>query len=113
MLFTSKSARTFYDSNINTTMPDDATEISAELHAELMAGQTGGKVIEWNKKGVPFLKDAPLPTAEELNAAAQANRDAAYRAEADPLFFQYQRDEIEKQVWLDKIVEIKTRFPKV
>jgi hypothetical protein len=43
---------------------------------------------------------------------AERNRKAAYIAEADPLFFKAQRGEIEQQVWLDKIAEIKARFPK-
>jgi hypothetical protein len=43
---------------------------------------------------------------------AERNRRAAYQAEADPLFFKAQRGEIEQQVWLDKIAEIKARFPK-
>ncbi len=40
-------------------------------------------------------------------------RHQAYSQEADPLFFKYQRGEIEKQEWLDKISEIKERYPKV
>jgi hypothetical protein len=43
---------------------------------------------------------------------AERNRRAAYQAEADPLFFKAQRGEVEQQVWLDKIAEIKARFPK-
>jgi hypothetical protein len=43
---------------------------------------------------------------------AERNRKAAYIAEADPLFFKAQRGEIEQQVWLNKIAEIKARFPK-
>lgn len=43
---------------------------------------------------------------------AEANRRAAYIAEADPLFFKAQRGEVEQQVWLDKVVEIKLRYPK-
>lgn len=39
-------------------------------------------------------------------------RRAAYIAEADPLFFKAQRGEIEQQEWLDKIAEIKARYPK-
>lgn len=45
-------------------------------------------------------------------AEAEANRKSAYIAEADPLFFKAQRGEVEQQVWLDKIAEIKARFPK-
>jgi hypothetical protein len=49
---------------------------------------------------------------ELKNKAAEAARKAAYAAEADPLFFKAQRGEIEQQVWLDKIAEIKARHPK-
>ena len=38
-------------------------------------------------------------------------RQAAYQQEADPLFFKWQRGEATEQEWLDKIAEIKTRFP--
>lgn len=40
-------------------------------------------------------------------------RQAAYQAESDPLFFKFQRDEdgITKQAWLDKIAEIRERYP--
>jgi hypothetical protein len=50
--------------------------------------------------------------AEIRNQAAEAARKAAYAAEADPLFFKVQRGEVEQQVWLDKIAEIKARHPK-
>ena len=61
-----------------------------------------------------------LKTAEQKAAEAaqhkleqaEASRKAAYTAEADPLFFRSQRGEIEEQVWLDKIAEIKARYPK-
>jgi hypothetical protein len=49
---------------------------------------------------------------EIKNQAAEAARKAAYAAEADPLFFKAQRGEVEQQVWLDKVNEIKARFPK-
>ena len=43
---------------------------------------------------------------------AERNRKSAYIAEADPLFFKAQRGEVEQQAWLDKIAEIKARYPK-
>lgn len=49
----------------------------------------------------------------ELNAQAEANRAEAYRNESDPLFFKSQRGEATNQEWLDKVAEIKARFPKV
>jgi hypothetical protein len=57
-------------------------------------------------------------TAEELQAEAdiraaqvEAQRAEAYRTESDPLFFKSQRGEATQQEWLDKVAEIKTRYP--
>lgn len=46
-------------------------------------------------------------------AAVERNRQAAYQTESDPLFFTYQRQEdgVTKQAWLDKVAEIKERYP--
>ena len=54
----------------------------------------------------------PVKAAAIAAEKADSNRRAAYIAEADPLFFKAQRGEVEQQVWLDKVAEIKTRFPK-
>jgi len=51
-------------------------------------------------------------SAQHKLEQAETSRKAAYTAEADPLFFRAQRGEIEEQVWLDKIAEIKARHPK-
>ena len=55
-----------------------------------------------------------LPTPEEIEANRQAEleqlRLEAYRNESDPLFFKLQRGEVEQQVWLDKVAEIKARY---
>ena len=40
-----------------------------------------------------------------------ALRRAAYAAEADPLFFMAQRGEATQAQWLDKVAEIKARWP--
>lgn len=50
---------------------------------------------------------APPPLEDQIRAA----RAAAYREEADPIFFQYQRGEATEQDWLDKIEEIRARYP--
>ena len=42
------------------------------------------------------------------NAALRAE---SYRLESDPIIFQWQRGEKTEQEWLDKIDEIKVRFP--
>ena len=46
-------------------------------------------------------------------ASVERNRQTAYQAESDPLFFSYQRSEdgVTKQAWLDKVAEIKARYP--
>lgn len=44
---------------------------------------------------------------EEL---VKQQRKTAYLNEADPLFFKAQRGEIDIQVWLDKVAEIKARY---
>ena len=59
-----------------------------------------------------LIKVDPVKLAAQKAAQAESSRRAAYTVEADPLFFKAQRGEIEQQVWLEKIAEIKARFPK-
>lgn len=51
------------------------------------------------------------PTVPPTKADQEANRRAAYAAEADPIFFMVQRGEATMKDWLAKIEEIKARFP--
>jgi len=46
-----------------------------------------------------------------LKEKIQGLRLIAYQKESDPLFFEYQRGDVEKQLWLDKVQEIKNRYP--
>ena len=111
-MFYSASTGGFYAAEIHgDSIPEDAVEITAEEHAALLAGNAAGQVIVADEDGKPVLQDPPAPTVEELLATAEARRAAAYRDEADPLFFKYQRDEATKEEWLAKIAEIKARFP--
>jgi hypothetical protein len=57
----------------------------------------------WDKPESQILSEALIE--------ARNNRAEAYAAEADPLFFKYQRVEGSKQDWLDKVEEIRERFP--
>ena len=50
--------------------------------------------------------------AAKKAAEADANRKAAYIAEADPLFFKWQAGEATVTEWRAKRDEIKARFPK-
>lgn len=49
----------------------------------------------------------PAPYAPDIAAM----RQAAYQKESDPLYFKWQRGEATQQQWLDKIAEIKARYP--
>ncbi|TBV10352.1 phage tail protein [Stutzerimonas kirkiae] len=55
-------------------LPIDAVEITAERHAELLAGNASGKLIVPDDDGRPTLTDPLPPTAEQLAASALAKR---------------------------------------
>ena len=73
--------------------------------------------------GLTWLDDSPKPSQAELDAAwpqvqtdlaneqARQSRLVAFEQEADPLFFGWQRGENTEQDWLDKVAEIRARFP--
>jgi len=73
--------------------------------------------------GLTWFSDTPKPTQAELDAQwpavqqarqqaqVDALRHAAYVAESDPLFFQWQRGEATEQAWRDKVAEIQARYP--
>jgi len=52
-------------------------------------------------------QQAAAAKQEKLNDARRAE---AYRVEADPLYFKWQRGSATKEEWLAKIAEIKERF---
>jgi hypothetical protein len=52
--------------------------------------------------------DRPIDQQVENLKAARAQ---AYTQEADPLFFKWQRGEVNKSAWSDKVQEIRDRFP--
>lgn len=59
--FYSRTTKGFYDSNFHKTMPDDAYEISDELHISLLQEQVKGKVIVHNGDN-PIAVDRPTST---------------------------------------------------
>ncbi len=73
--------------------------------------------------GLTWLSDTPKPTKKELEAlwpAVQADisreaienaRQAAYRTESDPIFFEYQRGDKTEQEWLDAVQAVKDTHP--
>ncbi|MHC8399490.1 phage tail assembly chaperone [Pseudomonas sp. MDT1-17] len=75
-------------------IPEDAVEITAAYHAELLAGQSAGQVITWGGDGFPVLSDPPPPSAEELAAVERVWRDQRL-AETDNVVARH-RDELEE-----------------
>jgi hypothetical protein len=64
---------------------------------------------QWLAEGnTPDPVDPPDPLTPEQIVAL---RQSAYQAESDPIFFKWQRSEATQQEWLDKIAEIKARYP--
>jgi hypothetical protein len=92
-MFTSKSARAFYDPSINSAMPSDVVEITTEQLAELQEGQIAGKVIVWGTDGFPGLVDPPPPSDEDLAKIERAWRDALLTV-SDSVVSRH-RDEVE------------------
>ena len=69
-----------------------------------------GYIVPKTKKE---LYDEGKLSKEEFNLYIDEIRQAAYNREADPLGMQVLRGDIKKEEWLEKIEEIKKRYPKV
>ena len=95
-------------------------------YADILANNFPG--AEWAIDGNDYenllwLSDSPKPSKAELDALRATTdqalqlaqikklRSDAYRTESDPLYFGWQRGEITEQEWLDKVAEIRARFP--
>lgn len=65
----------------------------------------------WQAADHEARRPPPEPTTEQLLEQAQALRQAAYTAEADPLFFKWQAGEGLEETWLAKRRDIRARFP--
>lgn len=78
---------------------DEATQVATENGCTFTGSQW---VTVWTVRN---------KTTEELQAETEARRAKAYRTESDPLFFKAQRGEATQQEWLDKVAEIKARYP--
>lgn len=100
--------------------PREGSEPVDGLDIAFLAGHRRTSRGKW----VARTAQAPAElTTEELAAAAEtayltalADRDQAVRAalaaEADPLFFRWQRDEVTREDWLAAVAAVKARHPK-
>ena len=69
---------------------------------------TDAEEAAWDAEEAALASEAPARAAE----AVQLNRRAAYRSEADALYFEEQAGEVAAGTWTAKRSEIKLRFPK-
>lgn len=95
------STRGFYRSDIHTTLPEDALEITADLHQLLLDGEAAGLVITPPdaEHALPYLAERPVPSLEEARAAKLTQIDAqtsaaitegfTYEVEGQALHFSY------------------------
>lgn len=90
----SKSTGGFYAAETHgDNMPADVTHESEweYTHAELLEGQSQGKLIAFDEAGHPLLVDPPTPTAEQLQA--QINTEArTYLASTDWYVIRWQEN---------------------
>jgi hypothetical protein len=100
--------------------PREGSEPVEGLTIDFLAGHrrtAKGKWVERTPVEPQVPSEEEVAQAREADyQAALAQRDEALRlalaAEADPLFFCWQRGEIEKEDWLAAVAEVKARFPK-
>lgn len=92
MIFSSKTSRSFHDSELGGEIPADAIELAPELHAELMNGQTELIMINFDTEP-PSLIERPPMSAEQLADIERAWRDGQL-ARTDGVVARH-RDELE------------------
>ena len=101
----------------------DGSEIEYDVTDSYADVWINGKGI-FNGKGEPIYKyEKGVATEldqteylewlkEEKTKECLLKRKNAYVEESDGLFFDYQRGNVERSVWEDKVLEIKSRYPK-
>lgn len=104
----------FYSPDIHGgNIPFDAVEITDDLYFALLEGQSAGRQIAPGNDGFPVLVDPPPLTLAQI----QAQRQAAYARESDPLKNEAEYDALvggappDYAAWLAKVAEIKERYP--
>lgn len=66
----------------------------------------------WAESALKRIPDPEQPESPEAHKEAmKALRATAYREEADPIFFKWQRGESTKDAWESKVKEIRRRYP--
>jgi hypothetical protein len=82
-----------------------------------VVGGDPAEIILWENEAkqptaAAIAKAAPQGAHLREVAEIQQQRQAAYQAESDPIFFEYHRDPaVKESTWREKVEEIKARYP--
>lgn len=83
----------------------------SDSDAEKIIASGNNALWQYKNNTIVESEFAPEILKQEFNASQKQKRELAYKAESDPINFMYQRGEATQQQWLDKIAEIKLRYP--
>jgi hypothetical protein len=83
------------------------------MATELIIDASTGEIVtrELTSEEIAEIQDSPEIVVEKKRHEIELLRRGAYASEADPLFFGWQRGENTEQAWLDKVAEIRARYP--
>lgn len=95
-VFFSPGTGYFYDDQINSVIPDDAREITADLRDYLLAQQAGGRQVVADTYGDPVLTPQPPVDPEVMATIERQWRDAQLLA-TDGIVSRH-RDELEEGI---------------
>lgn len=108
------------DGRLSTTAFEGGVPITPAQYSDALEAKLAGRIVTLDEAGALLIMDKPEPpepapepdpTPEDILEDAREARAAAYRREADPLFFKWQRGEGSEQDWLDKVAEIRAAHP--
>ena len=83
--------------------------MATELVINAQTGETSERELTAEELAAIQATPEELAAIEHDRITAQLR--GAYATEADPLYFGWQRGENTEQAWLDKVAEIRTRYP--
>ncbi|QEW06351.1 hypothetical protein [Nitrincola iocasae] len=73
-MYYSKTTNGFYSRTIHgDKIPEDAVEITKEIHMFLIEGQSQGKIIKADENFYPILVDPPPPTPTKIQAGFESD----------------------------------------
>lgn len=94
---------------VNVILWDGVSELEGSENLTLLE-EDGPAGPDWVLDGEEWVAP-PSNEPEIAQPSVDELRQAAYTAEADPVFFKWQRGEATQQDWLDVIADIKARYP--